>query len=151
MSTPERSGGLLHVVRAHWLAAALVAAASVLAAGALVISLREPRDDQPSGSFCLTFENPTDQVDRARQVLTGGVRQDDGQGDTERGAASIVWSERTAAGAPDDLEDDAQVVAAGMRRALIDSEAGVLDEPDFLGALARLERAAPAACSQVEH
>lgn len=127
--------------------AATVAIAVVAVFAVTAINASRSRGDDPSGSFCITFDHPSAEVSQVRRALDGQPRRGDPSLETQRGGAVFWWSETTAAGAPRELEADAQRVARGVRKALRTKRARPLETPAFRASLRRLEHEAPRACA----
>lgn len=125
---------------------AIVVALVLLGIAIAWVATADRGENQPSASFCLTFEDPGPSVESARRVLDGHPRPHDLTLDDQRGAAYFVWSIKTARGAPTELQADAQRVARAMRTALVSGHADGLEDPGFARSLDRLEHAGPQAC-----
>jgi hypothetical protein len=131
------------MTRRHKAVVAVLAAAAVVVVVAML--LREP-SEQASDSYCELYPNIAKMTAMLERGLEGDAEPGDLSPDTYRSTAELVWSDRVAAGGPDELDADAQRIAAAVRTAAADEDATPLQDPAVQRAVERVEAGAKEAC-----
>jgi hypothetical protein len=117
-----------------------------MALALIVIVLLRPPSDEVSDSFCELYPNITKMTTMLERGLEGEGRPNDLRPANYRALADLVWSDRVAAGGPDELDADAGRIAEAVRRAATEEDAEPLRSTEVQRAIERVEAGAQEAC-----